>query len=256
MELKDLQEKIAQMESSSQRSTVDLQSVEQTMPLLMRKVYLWMTFALIITGVVAYSMNSITIYSESGEIVPLSWALMSNSLLRWTVILAPVGLVWFLGSRIMSISLGTATALFILYSILTGMMLSALLAVFTGESVAMVFFITAGMFCTMSFIGMTTRRSLQGMGRYLIMALVGLLIALLVNWFLQSGTMSLIISVVGVILFTALTAYDTQKIKLMLAMQDDMEEAAHKVALLGALTLYLDFINLFIYLLRLLGSRK
>ena len=156
----------------------------------------------------------------------------------------------------MNLSLTTATLLFIAYSILNGVTMSFIFLVYTTSSIANVFFITAGTFGAMSLIGYTTKRDLSKMGQLLMMALVGLIIASFANILMKSDTLSLIISYVGVVVFVGLTAWDTQKIKRMLAQADDMSEDAQKIALLGALTLYLDFVNLFLYLLRLLGKRN
>ena len=190
-------------------------------PALMRKVYVWMTLALVITGVTAYGVAS-----------------------------SP-GLIYTL-----NLSLTTATLLFIVYSILNGVTMSFIFLVYTTSSIANVFFITAGTFGAMSLIGYTTKRDLSKMGQLLMMALVGLIIASFANILMKNDTLSLIISYVGVVVFVGLTAWDTQKIKRMLAQADDISEDAQKIALLGALTLYLDFVNLFLYLLRLLGKRN
>ena len=171
-------------------------------------------------------------------------------------LLGELGLVYFISSRIMNLSLTTATLLFIVYSILNGVTMSFIFLVYTTSSIANVFFITAGTFGAMSLIGYTTKRDLSKMGQLLMMALVGLIIASFANILMKSDTLSLIISYVGVVVFVGLTAWDTQKIKRMLAQADDISEDAQKIALLGALTLYLDFVNLFLYLLRLLGKRN
>ena len=181
---------------------------------------------------------------------------MSSEYLFWGCLLGELGLVYFISSRIMNLSLTTATLLFIAYSILNGVTMSFIFLVYTTSSIANVFFITAGTFGAMSLIGYTTKRDLSKMGQLLMMALVGLIIASFANILMKSDTLSLIISYVGVVVFVGLTAWDTQKIKKMLAQADDISEDAQKIALLGALTLYLDFVNLFLYLLRLLGKRN
>ena len=181
---------------------------------------------------------------------------MSSEYLFWGCLLGELGLVYFISSRIMNLSLTTATLLFIAYSILNGVTMSFIFLVYTTSSIANVFFITAGTFGAMSLIGYTTKRDLSKMGQLLMMALVGLIIASFANILMKSDTLSLIISYVGVVVFVGLTAWDTQKIKRMLAQADDISEDAQKIALLGALTLYLDFVNLFLYLLRLLGKRN
>ena len=181
---------------------------------------------------------------------------MSSEYLFWGCLLGELGLVYFISSRIMNLSLTTATLVFIVYSILNGVTMSFIFLVYTTSSIANVFFITAGTFGAMSLIGYTTKRDLSKMGQLLMMALVGLIIASFANILMKSDTLSLIISYVGVVVFVGLTAWDTQKIKRMLAQADDISEDAQKIALLGALTLYLDFVNLFLYLLRLLGKRN
>ena len=212
-------------------------------PALMRKVYVWMTLALIITGVTAYGVAS-----SPG----LIYTLVSSEYLFWGCLLGELGLVYFISSRITRLSLTTATLLFIV----NGVTMSFIFLVYTMSSIANVFFITAGTFGVMSLIGYTTRRDLSKMGQLLMMALVGLIIASVANIFMKSDTLSLMVSYIGVVLFVGLTAWDTQKIKRMLAQADDITEDAQKIALLGALTLYLDFVNLFLYLLRLLGKRN
>ena len=183
-------------------------------------------------------------------------AIVFNKLLFYGLIAAEFGLVWFLSSRITSLSLSTATLMFIAYSVINGATLSILLLVYTMESIGMVFFITAATFGVMALIGYTTKTDLSKIGNILFMALIGLIIASVVNMFMHSSGLQLIISYVGVLIFVGLTAYDTQKIKQMLYDQETADEGAQKLALLGALSLYLDFVNLFIYLLRILGNRK
>jgi hypothetical protein len=146
--------------------------------------------------------------------------------------------------------------MFILYSVINGAMLSSIFLVYTASSIATVFFITAGTFGAMALVGYTTKTDLTSMGKFLFMALIGLIIATIVNLFVKSTGMTLILSYVGVLIFVGLTAYDSQKIKEMLLQAPDASEGAQKLALLGALTLYLDFINLFIYLLRIFGKRE
>lgn len=217
-------------------------------PSLMRKVYVWMTLALVITGFVAYGVAS-----SPGIIT----ALVSNKLLFWGLFIAELALVWTVSARINRLSLTTATLLFILYSALNGATLSLILLVYTMQSIASVFFITAGTFAVMAAIGYFTKSDLSSLGKILMMALVGLIIATVVNAFLlKSGGFILILSYVGVLIFVGLTAYDTQKIKQMLIMADDVNEETQKIALLGSLSLYLDFINLFLYLLRIFGNSR
>jgi FtsH-binding integral membrane protein len=152
--------------------------------------------------------------------------------------------------------MGAATLLFILYSVLMGVTMSSIFMVYTMSSIASTFFITAGTFLVMSILGYTTRLDLSRLGSMLLMALIGIIIASVVNIFMHSETLYWIISYAGVLIFVGLTAYDTQEIKMMLAQHGTADDMGHKYALLGALTLYLDFVNLFLHLLRILGNRE
>lgn len=214
---------------------------------LMRKVYTWMTLALVITGVTAYGVASSP---------TLLMSIYSNSAVMWGLIIAEFVLVFAISGAINRLSLSTATLLFIIYSVLNGAMLSSVFVIFTETSIAKVFFITAGTFGAMAFYGYTTKKDLTSIGKILFMALIGLIIATVVNMFLKSSGFDYILSYIGVAIFVGLTAWDSQKIKQMLQTQYDMSEGAQKLALLGALTLYLDFINLFLYLLRILGNNR
>ena len=228
--------------------TVDEQlAVSRAFPMLMRKVYTWMTLALVITGFTAYGV------ATSPAILQ---AIYGNPVLFWVLIIAEFGLVFGVSGAINRLSLVTATLMFILYSVINGALLSYIFLAYTASSVSTVFFITAGTFGAMALIGYTTKTDLTSMGKILFMALVGLIIATVVNLFIKSEGMTLILSYVGVLIFVGLTAWDSQKIKQMLLQAPDAGEGAQKLALLGALTLYLDFINLFIYLLRIFGKRE
>lgn len=215
---------------------------------LFRNVYIWMTLALIITGFVAmYVAQSYTLVSMIAQ----------NSIMFWGLLIAEVALVWYLSARIHSISFTTATVLFIVYSILNGATLSILLLIYTMSSIATTFFVTAGTFGVMALFGYVTKKDLTRIGSICLMGVIGIIIASLVNLFLQNSMMDMIISYIGVLLFVGLTAYDSQKIKQLLSSDDiEVNETTQKIALMGAMTLYLDFINLFIYLLRILGDRK
>ena len=216
-------------------------------PILMRKVYVWMTLALVITGATAYGVAT-----SPG----LMMAIATNKLLFWGLIIAEFGLVVAISAAINKLSLTTATLLFVLYSVINGATLSFIFAIYTMSSIASVFFITAGTFAVMAVIGYTTKKDLTSMGKILFMALIGIIIATIVNIFLKSTGLQMIVSYLGVLIFVGLTAYDSQKIKQMLLMAPDAGEGAQKIALLGALSLYLDFVNLFIYLLRIFGRRE
>ena len=210
-------------------------------PALMRKVYLWMTLALVITGFTAYGV------ATSPGIMA---AIYGSRWMMWGLLIAEVALVWYVSARIDRLSLVSATMLFVVYSVLNGATLSIIFMAYTMSSIASVFFITAGTFAAMSLVG-------YFLGRILMMGLIGIIIATLVNVFLlKDAGFSLILSYVGVLIFVGLTAYDTQKIKQMLIEADDVTEEAQKIALMGSLALYLDFINLFLYLLRIFGGNR
>ena len=221
-------------------------SVSEAFPVLMRKVYLWMTMALAITGFTAYGVAT-----SPG----IRQAICANPAVMWGIIIAELILVVTVSGAINRLSLSVATLLFIVYSVLNGALLSSVFLVYTASSVATVFFITAGTFAAMALVGYTTKTDLSSMGKILLMALIGMIIATIVNLFVKSTGLELIISYIGVLVFVGLTAYDSQKIKQMLLQAPDASEGAQKVALLGALSLYLDFINLFLYLLRIFGRR-
>ena len=222
-------------------------SMSTAFPVLMRKVYVWMTLALVITGATAYGV------ATSPGILT---ALYSNQLLFWGLVIAEFALVFGISGAINRLSLATATLMFILYSVINGALLSSIFVIYTMSSIASVFFITAGTFAVMALIGYTTKTDLTSMGKILFMALIGIIIATVVNIFLKSSGLEMIVSYLGVLIFVGLTAYDSQKIKRLLQMAPDASEGAQKIALLGALTLYLDFVNLFIYLLRIFGRRE
>ena len=224
-----------------------LWEASQAFPVLMRKVYIWMTLALAITGFTAYGV------ATSPGIMQ---AIFTNQILFWGLIIAEFALVIGVSAAIHKLSLATATLMFILYSVINGVLLSSIFVLYTASSISTVFFITAGTFAVMAFIGYTTKTDLTSIGKIVLMALIGLIIATVVNIFIKSAMFDLIISYVGVLIFVGLTAYDSQKIKQMLLQAPDAGESAQKVALLGALSLYLDFINLFIYLLRIFGNKK
>ena len=184
-------------------------SMSAAFPVLMRKVYVWMTLALVITGVTAYGVAT-----SPG----LMMAIATNKLLFWGLIIAEFGLVVAISAAINKLSLTTATLLFVLYSVINGATLSFIFAIYTMSSIASVFFITAGTFAVMAVIGYTTKKDLTSMGKILFMALIGIIIATIVNIFLKSTGLQMIVSYLGVLIFVGLTAYDSQKIKQMLLM--------------------------------------
>ncbi|MBQ6208870.1 MAG: Bax inhibitor-1/YccA family protein [Prevotella sp.] len=234
MEIQDLEKMIREKEGY----------VSLAFPALMRKVYLWMTLALVITAITSYGV------ATSPTLLGLIY---SSKLTFFGLIIAELALVFWVSARIDKLSLTNATLLFILYAIINGATMASIFMLYSPTVITKVFFITAGTFGAMAAYGYFTKSDLSSWGKILIMAVVGLIIAMLVNMFLRSSMMDLIVSGIGVLVFTGLTAYDSQKIKQMLALQSDMGESAQKIALLGALSLYLDFINLFLYLLRFFG---
>ncbi len=215
-------------------------------------VYNHMTTALALTGLMALGLNFLAI--SNGALTPIG-ELFFLSPLKWVIMLAPLGMVFYLSARINSISSVNARNLFYVYAGLMGLSLSSLLLTFTGESVVRVFFITAGAFAALSIFGYTTKKSLSGLGSFLMMGVFGIIIASIVNIFLGSDGLAFIISVLGVLIFAGLTAYDTQKIKNMYLAGDDSETAGKK-SVFGALSLYLDFILMFQFLLMFLGNRE
>ncbi len=214
----------------------------------MLKVYNLMALALVITGVAAF--GTYTLAASNPAVQQLLFA----SPLRWVVMLAPLALVFFLSFRIQNMSVSAAQKTFWVYAALMGVSLSSIFLVYTGQSIVQTFFVTAASFGALSLYGYTTKKDLSGMGSFLIMGLFGLIIASIVNIFLASSALQFAISAIGVLIFAGLTAYDTQKIKEMYFDADDVAVAGRK-AIMGALTLYLDFINLFTFLLQFLGNR-
>ncbi|MFN3781779.1 MAG: Bax inhibitor-1 family protein [Candidatus Kapaibacteriota bacterium] len=221
-------------------------SLELALQGYIRKTYLWMMGGLLISGVTAY-LASHTL---------LAFYLIVTPMLFYLIIFAELGLVWYLSSRVMKLQGSTAGLLFILYSFLNGLTLSIIFLVYVESSIQNVFFTTAALFAAMSFYGYTTKRNLTSLGSFLLMGLMGIIIASIINLFLASSALEFTISIIGVLVFVGLTAYDTQKIKAMFYELSDDQVALGKYSILAALTLYLDFINLFLFLLRLFGRRR
>ena len=211
------------------------------------KVYSWMSFALIITGLVA-------MWVASNE--PLMMSIFSNSLIFWGLIIAQFACVAYLAGAIEKMSAQLATSIFIGYSALNGLTFSIIFVIYTTDSIASTFFITAGTFAIMSIYGYYTKKDLTSIGNLAFMGLIGIIIASVVNWFMASAMLYTIITYIGVLVFVALIAYDTQKIKNMNIIGNEGTEEDKKEAIMGALILYLDFINLFLFLLRIFGNRK
>ncbi len=223
--------------------------VEQsTFAILMRKVYVWMALALVVSGLTAY-------YVAGSE--QMLMVIFGNQITFWVLAIAEFGLVIGLTAALKKLSFPLGACMFLLFSILNGVTLSAIFVVYTMSSIATTFFVTAGTFAAMAFIGYTTKKDLTKIGGILLMALIGLIIASVVNIFLKNSMMDIVISAIGVLIFVGLTAYDAQKIKeMMLDCGTEVNDFTQKLAVFGALSLYLDFINLFLYLLRFLGKQR
>jgi FtsH-binding integral membrane protein len=220
----------------------------------MLRIYNYMASGLVLTGIIAYaSANTPAILNMMYTVGPSGGVQATG--LAWIAMLSPLAFILALSFGINRMKASTAQAVFWGFSAVMGLSLSHIFLSYTGTSITRVFFITAGTFSAMSLYGYTTKKDLTGLGSFLFMGLIGIIIASVVNIFLQSSAMHFVISVIGVLIFVGLTAYDTQKIKNMYS-EIDGSETASKKAIMGALTLYLDFINLFLMLLRLFGDRR
>ena len=238
--------------------TADQAVIDEGLRAYMLKVYNYMTTGLLLTGLIAYFFGKASVVTNDlGQIVGFTQigVTLFGSPLKWVVMLAPLGFVFYLSARINKMSVSSAQITFWIFSAIMGLSLASLFIQFTGASIARVFFITSGTFAAMSLYGYTTKRDLTKLGGFLFMGLIGIIIASLVNLFIQSSAMQFAISIIGVLVFVGLTAYDTQSIKNMYY-AGDSENVGAKKALMGALRLYLDFINLFILLLQLFGQRR
>jgi FtsH-binding integral membrane protein len=245
-------------QTSATRSSASEAIIDQGLRAYMLKVYNYMGSGVLLTGVIAlmfFKMAVVT--SDGGEIIGLTnfGNSIYNSGLKWVIMLAPLAVVFYMSFGIAKMSAAKAQTTFWVFAALMGASLSSIFLMYTGASITRVFFITAGTFGAMSIYGYTTKKDLTKLGSFLMMGLFGIIIASLVNIFMKSTMMYFVISILGVLIFVGLTAYDTQKIKNMY-MSSDSGELMGKKAVMGALTLYLDFINLFIMLLRLFGQRR
>lgn len=243
----------------SRTDTRSAAQIDEGLRTYMLTVYNYMASALALTGLVAYvTANTPALYSllysfaqtPNGDVV-----LTGMTILGYVVMFSPLALVFFMSAKLRSIKSSTAQMVFWVFAGLMGASLSSILFQYTGMSIAKTFFVTSAAFGSLSLYGYTTKKNLTGMGSFLIMGLFGLIIAMVVNMFLQSSAMEFVISAAGVLIFAGLTAYDTQRIKLMYTEGDHSETTAKK-AIMGALTLYLDFINMFLFLLRFMGNRN
>jgi uncharacterized protein len=245
---------MAELENRVRTASTAIPAIDAGLRAYMLRVYNYMLLGLGLTGLTAFATANTALgnlffsYNEAANAY-------GPNLLGWVAIFAPVGLVFYLSFRVHKMSFAAAQMTFWIYAGLMGISIASILLNFTGASVARVFFITAATFGAMSLYGYTTKRDLSGFGSFLFMGLIGIIIASVVNMFLVSTMLHWIISIVGVLVFTGLTAYDTQRIKQTYDVSAG-HEAVGKMAIMGALSLYLDFINLFIMLLRIMGDRR
>ena len=239
-------------------------SIDEGLRAYMLKVYNLMALGLAITGLAAFGTMMLATTNDpatavatlgNGKMLTSVGAALYGSPLRWVVMLAPLGMVFYLSARVHTMSVSGAQTAFWIFAGLMGLSLSSIFLVYTSASIVQTFFITAASFGALSLWGYTTKRDLTGMGTFLFMGVIGLIIAMVVNIFLASPALQFAISAIGVLIFSGLTAYDTQKIKEMYFEGDEVLVAGRK-AIMGALTLYLDFINLFSFLLSFLGNRE
>ena len=234
------------MNYNNEEVIYDVQAESRSVAL-MKDVYWWMVLALVVTGATAWLTAT----------VPAIQAIVFGSMAMLIgICVAELALVVILSAAIKKLSFGAALALYLGYSVLNGLTISSILLLYTAESVAGTFFICAGMFAAMAFYGTVTHRDLSAFGKFFLMALIGIIIASIVNIFVASSGLYWIITYVGVVLFAGLTAYDTQKIRAILAEADTEDPMVQKFVLMGALSLYLDFINLFLYLIRIFGNKR
>ena len=227
------------------QAQVGVERIDEGLRSYMLQVYNYMGLGLAITGVVAFLVAA----------TPALYEPIFTTPLKWVVMLAPLGFVFFLGAKIQTMSVSAAQLTFWAFAAVMGLSMASIFLVFTGASIARVFFITAAMFGAMSLYGYTTKRDLSGWGSFLFMGLIGIIIAALVNIFLASAALQFAVSVIGVLVFTGLTAYDTQRIKEMYY-ELDAADVATRTAIMGALSLYLNFINMFMLLLNLFGTTR
>jgi FtsH-binding integral membrane protein len=227
------------------QTTIAPQISDERVSAFLRSVYAWMCVGLLVTAGVAFAIASSETFIET---------LLHNRVLIWVILLAQLGLVFYLSARVDKVAPTTAAGLFLVYSALVGVTTSIILLVYTAASVTSTFIIAASMFAVMAGFGTLTKHSLAGWGQFLFMGLIGLIVAMIVGFFWQNDALQFVISVVGVLVFTGLTAWDAQRLKQMAVVLPDGRVGSY--AVVGALSLYLDFINLFFMLLRLMGGRR
>ncbi len=238
-------------------SAGSIQTKPEALNAFMRGVYNWMSLGLLMTAAVAWFTASTPAILNMVYSVNPTTGVAGPTMLFWAALVGEIGLVFYLSARIATLSASAATGLFMAYSGLNGLTLSVLLLAYTASSIFQTFLVTAGMFAALSIYGLTTKKDLTGMGTFMMMGVFGIIIASVVNMFMQSSAMNFVISVIGVVVFAGLTAYDSQKLRIMGENVPEGDEVAlRRGTIMGALTLYLDFINLFLFLLRFMGSSR
>src|SRR4051794_40598996 len=252
---------MAQLQDRFSRSNAPARTaaaVDEGLRSYMLSVYNYMSAGIGLTGLAAYVISAMAVTSAVGGHVVLTpvGQMLYQSPLKYVVMFAPLAFVWYLSARVYKMSVASAQLAFWLFAAVMGLSLSSIFLVFSGQSITQVFFVTAAAFAGLSLVGYTTKRDLSGWGSFLIMGVIGVLVASVVNLFLQSNAVQFAIAVIGVLVFAGLTAYDTQRIKTGYYRLSGDATAVAKGAIMGALSLYLDFINMFIFLLQLFGSRR
>lgn len=233
--------------ASADVQALQISPMEMETRAFMTRVYGWMSAGLALTGAIAYAVAG----SEA-----MVRAIVLNQWIFWGLLLLELALVWILSAAIQKMSVAVASGMFLVYASLNGLTLSVIFLAYTSASIALTFFVTGGTFFAMCLYGATTKRDLTSMGNLMFMALIGLILASVANWFFQNPALYWITTYAGVAIFVGLTAYDAQKVKRMSQVLEEGSEAASKAAVIGALALYLDFINLFLFLLRIFGRRR
>lgn len=233
-------------------------AVDEGLRSYMLGVYNYMAAGVGLTGIVSYLVFAMATVQENGRVVGLTdlGTALYASPLKWVLMLAPLAFVLVLSFGLHKLSAAATQAAFWAFAAVMGLSISSIFLIYTGESIVQTFFVTAGAFAALSLYGYTTKRDLSGWGSFLIMGVVGLIIATILNWFLQSGALAFAISVIGLLIFAGLTAYDTQRIKDEYLVIRHNAEMVAKASVMGALSLYLDFINMFMFLLSFMGNRE
>ncbi len=242
-------------QQASRAQTRARADVDQGLRSYMLRIYNYMAIAVAITGVAALASANMAFDQSTGSLTSFGAAIYTSPL-KWVIMFAPLGFIFMFGSMVNRVSVSTGQFMLYAFGALMGLSLSSIFLIYTGQSIVQTFFVTAAAFAGLSLYGYTTKRDLSGFGTFLVMGLIGLIIASVVNIFLASSMMSFIISVVGVLIFAGLTAYDTQRLKHMYDHVAGNEQMMGRTAIMGALSLYLNFVNMFMFLLQFMGGNR